>query len=97
MGWFLGRGERALLHTEQRQAFQSVQEARLPGLHLRFPSEAFGETPAGWEESDTLPPGGRGDGEEGPSRVGPGAPLSDGTSPAAVHRVCMCVRANKIH
>lgn len=45
---FLGKRERALLHTKQRQAFQSVQEVRLPGLHLRFPSEACGETPAGW-------------------------------------------------
>lgn len=95
VGWFLGRGERALLHTKQRQGFQSVQEPGCLGFISGFLQRLL-VTPAGWEESDTLHLGEEGMGRRDPQGWARG-PLGDGTSPAAVHRVCMCVRVNKIH
>ena len=91
VGWFLGRGKRALLRTKQRQAFQSVQEARLPGFSGLVQRLLVKPLQVG----RNLTPshlGKGGDGKEGPSRFGPGAPLGEGTFPAAVQSLHVCER-----
>lgn len=95
VGWFLGRGERALLRTQQRQAFQSVQEARLPGFSGLVQRLLVKPLKVG--RNLTLSHLGKGGmGRRDPPGLGQGPHWVKG-HPLQQFRVCMCVRGSEIH